>query len=71
MGGLRRHSPIKRSDKGKRTSSSVGAEWREGWTKEAGWREGDMSRRRSGGGMAEEHEEAWPYKCETMGQGSR
>lgn len=54
---LRRHSPIKESVKAKSTSSSVGAEWMEGSTKEAGWMEGDMwerrRRRRRSGGMAE------------------
>ena len=68
------HSPIKQSVKAKSTSSSVAAEWREGWTKDAGLRERDMSGRRSGG-MAEERErwgeEAWSYKSETKGQGSR
>ena len=68
------HSPIKQSVKAKSTSSSVAAEWREESTKEAGLMEGDMSGRGSGR-MAEEREiwweEAWSYKCETKGQGSR
>lgn len=50
---LWRYSPIKQSFRAKPTSSRVAVEWREGWTKDAGWREEDIFGR-TRGGMAEE-----------------
>ena len=42
--------PIKQSFKAKSTSRRVAVEWREAWTKDAGWREDGMEERRSSSG---------------------
>ena len=52
------HSPIKQSVEAKSSSSwSVAEEWREGSTKDAGWREEDMRGRSRGGGVIGERED--------------